>query len=149
MASSRLVAAPSSGPLNAKDTDFVVTLARIAPSGTVTGIRTGFRRLRYRSGYDREDFATPGEVSTLTIDMWATGIRLEPGERLRVHVSSSAFPGTMRNLNTGEPDLTATKSVVAHQTIFHDAAHPSYVTLPVIPRDGLGELWFAPAATAR
>ncbi|MBI1850032.1 MAG: CocE/NonD family hydrolase, partial [Planctomycetes bacterium] len=134
---------------DAKDSDFVVTLARIAPNGYVTGIRTGFRRLRYRSGYDREDFAKPGEVSTLVLDLWATGIRLEAGERLRVHVSSSAFPGTVRNLNTGEPDLTATKMVIAHQTIFHDAVHPSYVTLPVIPRDGVGDVQFAASEAAR
>jgi uncharacterized protein len=134
---------------DAKDTDFVVTLARVSPSGVVTGIRSGYRRLRYRSGYDREDFAKPGETSTLDLDLWATGIRLEAGERLRVHVSSTAFPGIMRNLNTGEPDATATKIVVAHQTIFHDAKHPSFVTLPVIPREGLGELRFAASEAAR
>ncbi len=77
---------------DAKDTDFVVTLARVAPSGVITAIRSGFRRLRYRSGYDREDFATPGEISTLELDLWATSLRLQAGERLRIHVSSTAFP---------------------------------------------------------
>jgi predicted acyl esterase len=76
----------------------------------------------------------------LTIDMWSTSLRLGAGERLRVQVSSTAFPGAARNLNTGEPDATATKMVVAHQTIFHDAEQPSYLLLPVIPREGLGAL---------
>jgi putative CocE/NonD family hydrolase len=128
---------------DAKDTDFVVGLMRIQPDGRMLELRGGVQRLRYRSGYAREDFAKPGEVSTLTIDLWATGIRLAAGERLRVEVQSSAFPGTARNLNTGEPDATATRMVVAHQTLFHDEKRPSYVLLPVIPREGLGELAFA------
>jgi len=129
---------------DAKDTDFTVSLSRIAPDGRVTAILGGIQRLRYRSGYAREDFAKPGEVSTLTVEMWSTSLRLEPGTRLHVVIGSDGFPGTARNLNTGEPDFSAKNGVVAHQTVFHDAERPSYVLLPVIPRAGLGELGFAP-----
>ena len=38
------------------------------------------------------------------------------------------------NLNTGEPIASGTRIVRAHQTIFHDAEHPSRLVLPVIPR---------------
>ena len=131
---------------DAVDTDFVVGLVKLAPDGTTLDLRGGIQRLRYRSGYAREDRAEPGELSTLTIDLWATGIRLDQGDRLRVEVSSNGFPGTARNLNTGEPDATATRMVVANQTVYHDAARPSYVVLPVIPRAGTGSLEFAPEA---
>ncbi len=40
----------------------------------------------------------------------------------------------------GAPAATAAEAdfVVAEQTIRHDAEHPSYITLPVIPRSGPG-----------
>lgn len=133
---------------DAKDTDFTASLSRIAPDGRVTAVLGGIQRLRYRSGYAREDFAKPGELSTLTIEMWSTSLRLEPGTRLHVLITSNGFPGTARNLNTGEPDFSATHSVVAHQSVFHDPERPSYLLLPVIPRAGSGELEFAPAEQA-
>jgi len=37
-------------------------------------------------------------------------------------------------LNTGESLATGTRMAVAEQTIFHDAAHPSCVVLPIISR---------------
>ncbi len=134
---------------DAKDTDFVVGLNRVAADGKMTAMRGGIRRLRYRKGYDKVDFAKPGEVTPLTIDLWATGIRLEAGERLCVQVMSSGFPGAARNLNTGEPDATATRMVVANQTLYHDAKRPSYVVLPVIPREGLGELRFVSTESSK
>ncbi len=56
------------------------------------------------------------------------------GHRLRVVVSSAAFPKYDRNLNTGGDNERDTAYVAAHQTVFHDAEHPSHVTLPIIPR---------------
>jgi predicted acyl esterase len=51
-----------------------------------------------------------------------------------VEVSSSYFPYYLRNLNTGADNVgLETGSVVARQTIRHDASHPSHVVLPVIP----------------
>lgn len=134
---------------DARDTDFLVSLARVAPDGRETAVLGGIQRLRYRSGYAREDFAEPGSVSTLTIDLWSTSLKLEAGTRLRVVVASNGWPGTARNLNTGEPDFGATKSVVAHQTVFHDPERPSYLVLPVIPRAGSGELAFAAPETPK
>ena len=152
-----LIAVEITGPLravlavttDARDTDFTVTLERIAPDGRVTAVQGGIQRLRYRSGDEREDFAKPGELSTLTLDLWSTSLRLDAGTRLRVIVGSNGFPGTARNLNTGEPDFSATQSVVAHQTVFHDPQRPSYLLLPVIPRAGLGELTFATSVETR
>src|SRR5262249_24760878 len=128
---------------DAKDTDFIVHLLRIEPSGYTTALCGGLQRLKYRNGWNVPAFAKPGEVSTLKMDCWATGLRLEKGDRLRVRVSTNGYPGHARNLNTGEPDATATKSVVAKQTVFHDKARPSYLVLPVIPRDGSSGLRFA------
>ncbi|OGU30680.1 MAG: hypothetical protein A3K13_10800 [Gemmatimonadetes bacterium RIFCSPLOWO2_12_FULL_68_9] len=56
------------------------------------------------------------------------------GHRIRVSVASAGFPKYDRNLNTGGDNERDTVYVEAHQRIFHDPAHPSRVTLPVIPR---------------
>jgi predicted acyl esterase len=52
---------------------------------------------------------------------------------LRLEISSTAFPKSARKLNTGEDDATGTKMQVADHKIDHDAAHPSYGLIPIIP----------------
>ena len=53
---------------------------------------------------------------------------------MRLHVSSSSFPHFDPNPNTGLPLGGDEPFVTARQRVFHDAAHPSHVMLPVIPR---------------
>jgi hypothetical protein len=50
-------------------------------------------------------------------------------------LSSSDFPQWDRNLNTGGPIGAegALAAEVATQAVLHDAAHPSHVTLPILP----------------
>jgi hypothetical protein len=48
-----------------------------------------------------------------------------------------------RNLNTGEPDATATTMVAARQTVSCGAARPSFLLLPAIPREDAAEIRFA------
>jgi predicted acyl esterase len=49
-------------------------------------------------------------------------------------VSSAMFPKYDRNLNTGGDNERDTEYVSAVQQVFHNAAFPSHVTLPLIPR---------------
>jgi predicted acyl esterase len=51
-----------------------------------------------------------------------------------LEISSSNFPRFDRNLNTGKPASTSAVFVKATNTILHDAAHPSALILPVVPR---------------
>ena len=46
-------------------------------------------------------------------------------------MSSGAFPRYARNPGTGEPHATAARLVPADQSVYHDPAHPSAITLPV------------------
>jgi predicted acyl esterase len=68
--------------------------------------------------------------------MWSIAYRVPAGHRLRVEVSSSDFDRYDRNLNTAEPLLRGTTTVVAQQSVFHDAQRPSYVMLPVVVTGG-------------
>ena len=55
-----------------------------------------------------------------------------PGHRIRIDISSSAYPMFNPNQNTGNPIATDTEWKVAHQHIVHDAQHPSALVLPVL-----------------
>ncbi len=63
--------------------------------------------------------------------LWPTAHRFRRGHRIRVQVSSGAFPRYARNPGTGEPHATATRLRAADQAVHHDPAHPSAVILPV------------------
>ena len=94
----------------------------------------GILRARYR---DSLEFPKPIErdaVYEYHINLRATSNAFLPGHRLRVDVQSSSYPHWDRNPNTGQPFGESTISDVetATQTVFHDAARPSHITLPVV-----------------
>ncbi|WP_235030979.1 CocE/NonD family hydrolase [Nonomuraea solani] len=70
-------------------------------------------------------------TSCATVRLWPTAYRFKRGHRIRVQVSSGAFPRYNRNPGTGEPRATATTLRAADQQIHHDPQHPSAVILPV------------------
>ncbi len=119
---------------DARDTDWNVMILDVYPDGRAIHIQDGVARARFRHGFDRPDLLTPGEINQYDIDLWATALVIPAGHRIRVTVASAAFPKYDRNLNTGGDNERDTKYVVAHQRIFHDAAHPSHVQLPIVPR---------------
>jgi uncharacterized protein len=134
--SARLFAATSAG-----DTDWMVRLIDLCPDGRALFLAEGVMRARHRD--DRRDGAfcpdklseiKPNRIYPYSIDFWrATGNLFAKGHRVRVEISSSYYPYYLRNLNTGEENVAlATRSIVARQTIYHDADHSSYVVLPVI-----------------
>ena len=128
---------------DAADTDFTASLFRITEKGQKYAIRAGVQRLRYAADPLRDSPVAPGTIARVEIDCWATGIRLDEGDRLHVEVSSWVWPGYARNLNTLEGPKDATKGVVAKNTIHHTAEYPSHLLLPVIPRDDAPRLVFA------
>jgi len=119
---------------DARDTDWYVMLLNVFPDGRAERIQEGVARARFRDGFDRPSLLEPGAVYRYDMDLWFTGIVLPPGHRLRVAVSSALFPKYDRNLNTGGDNERDTHFVPARQRVLHDAAHPSHVTLPLIPR---------------
>ncbi len=117
----------------AVDTDFTAALIDVFPDGRAIILTEGICRARFRNGTENPKLMEPGETYEFKIDMWDTANVFLAGHRIRVEVSSSNFPRYNRNLNTGNPIATDTEIRVAHQTVFHDAEHPSHLLLPVIP----------------
>jgi hypothetical protein len=111
-------------------------LLDVHPDGKAFRMQDGIMRARFRDGFARPSPLEPGRVYRYDIDLWFTSRVIPAGHRLRVVVSSAAFPKYDRNLNTGGDNERESAYVPAHQRLLHDAAHPSHVTLPVIPRGG-------------
>ena len=119
---------------SAVDTDFTALLVDVDESGYARLLTDGIVRARYRESTKNAAEVVPGKVYKYTIDLWATANVFKARHRIRLYVSSSNFPRFNRNLNNGEDLMTSTRSVRAHQTIYHDRERNSALILPLIPR---------------
>jgi hypothetical protein len=118
---------------SAKDTDFTGKILDVWPDGFAQRLSDGIVRARYRNGGDKPSLITPGDIYPYDIDLWNTCQQFKKGHSIRVEVSSSTFPKYDRNQNTGEDLGKTSNTVIAQQTIYHDAQHPSYVLIPIAP----------------
>jgi uncharacterized protein len=120
---------------SAPDTDFVARLVDVHPDGYALNLTDGIVRARYRN-FERGEqpsLIEPGQAYEYDIDLWSTSNLFQAGHRIRLTVTSSSFPRWDRNPNTGHDFGADAELAVAHQTILHDSAHPSYITLPIVP----------------
>ena len=116
----------------AVDTDFTAKLVDVHPGGFCQRLCDSVVRARYREGVERAVFMEPGRVYEFDIHMWNTSQVFLAGHRIRLEVSSSAFPKYDRNLNTGEDIGTGTRMAIAENSVWHDAERPSALVLPVV-----------------
>ncbi|MCW2517929.1 MAG: peptidase, partial [Mycobacterium sp.] len=121
--------AESSSP----DTDFTAKLTVVKPDGEIINLNNGILRTSFRDSLSNPSPSTPNQPIAYRIQIWPTSYEYRAGDRIRLEISSSDYPQFAPNPNTGEPFGQSANTVVATQTILHDAAHPSSITLPVIP----------------
>jgi hypothetical protein len=146
-----------------KDTDFTVKLTDVYPDGRSMIFLDGIVKARFRNTYRQEEFLEPGQVYEFDVDLGYIAIAIAPGHRLRLAISSSNFDRWDINPNTGQPygehavsqSLLAerlrvegprqaaqyTESLVAVNTIFMDARHPTHVVLPLLPDPATPQRW--------
>jgi len=124
----------------APDTDFTAKLIdEIPPNpdyplGFDLNLGDSIFRARYREGLDHQAGPlNPNDVVPITITLYPNANVFKKGHRIRVDVSSSNYPRFDVNPNTGDPLGEYRRMVPADNTVYHDAAHPSQVILPVIP----------------
>jgi len=122
---------------SARDTDFIVKVTDVHPSGesrNITPPLSGVIRARYRDSESNPALLDPGRVYRFAIDSMSTSHVFKKGHRIRAWITSSFFPHVDRNPNTGHAFGEDSEIVRATQTIYHDAGHPSRIVLPVIAR---------------
>ena len=124
---------------SAIDTDFTAKLIDVHPGsddypdGYDMLLNDSIIRTRFREGFDHEVMMEPGTPYAVTIRLPPTSNLFAVGHRIRLDVSSSNFPRLERNPNTGEPIGRHTHTLVADQTVFSDAEHPSRLLIPIVP----------------
>jgi predicted acyl esterase len=121
------------------DTDFTAKLIDVYPPSLdypdsyQMNLVDSVIRTRFRNGWEREELMEPGEIYPVEITLAPTSNLFQTGHRIRIDISSSNFPRLDVNPNTGEPLGRHTHSVVAHNSVYVDRDHPSYVILPIVP----------------
>jgi len=100
--------------------DVFVRLCDVHPDGRSANVCDGLVSL---SGADG--------LCCAAVRLWPTAYRFRPGHRIRVQVSSGAFPRYARNPGTGEPRATAATLRAATQEVYHDPARRSAILLPL------------------
>jgi uncharacterized protein len=118
---------------SAPDTDFTAKLTAVRADGEVVNLNDGIIRTPFRKSLSDPQPAVPGQPYEYVIQIWPTSYEFRSGDRIRVEISSSDYPQFAPNPNTGAPFGQSAAQRTATQTVLHDAAHPSYVTLPIIP----------------
>ena len=123
---------------DAKDTDWMATLAFVDVSGLAINLTYGACRARFRHGFTTPILLTPDQPVAYRISLHPVGCVIPRGARLRLYLSSSDFPLFDRNHNTGADDMADPKLRIARQTVFHSATMPSRLVLPVVVEQKAG-----------
>lgn len=135
---------------SAPDTDFTAKLVAVQPNGTAVNLNNGIVRTSMAQSLSERRPIPMGQPHKYRIDVWPVSYQFRTGERIRLEISSSDFPQYAPNPNTGASFGQDAALHTATQTILHDPAHPSTLTLPVIPAGDLGtEVFPMPGAGSK
>jgi len=129
---------------DAVDTDFMVRVSDVYPTGEVRLLTDNAVRMRWRDAAQAGGpvVMSKGEVYEVEISLWNTSYIVAAGHALRFSVSSSNYPRFSVNPNNGL--LLADESypglnVTATNTLYHSLQFPSRVRLPVVRKLQLPE----------
>ena len=107
-----------------------------------TGSNPGYQRLvraevfrcKFRYSYEKPEALVPGQPAEIAFNMNEIAHCFRKGHRIMVQLQSSWFPLVDLNPQTFVNIPTAGESDFQKATIriWHDAAHPSGITLPIM-----------------
>jgi hypothetical protein len=135
---------PMTGPMfahlyvstNATDTDFMVKITDLFPSGESRLLFDSAIRMRWREGGSEPAWCKQGDVYEVEISLWNTSYVVAPGHALKFYIQSSNEPRFHVNKNNGVllvDDMAGEgEPVVALNTIHHSAQYPSSIVLPQV-----------------
>jgi len=114
---------------SAPDADLIVRLCDVYPDGRSFNVCEGALRLRFRNGFEREEWLSSEPVD-VDIRLWPTSVIFNRGHRLRVHITSSSSPALEPNLQNGQPPRTGSPRTARVELVF-DGTRP-HLVLPVV-----------------
>jgi putative CocE/NonD family hydrolase len=104
----------------AASADFFVRLCDVGTEGVSRNICDGLQRVKMASSAPQ----------CVRVKLWPTAYRVLTGHRLRVQISSGAFPRWARNLGGDEPLAQAAEPHGAKQSVYYSQTCPSAVVVP-------------------
>lgn len=119
---------------SAPQTEFLVRLVDVHPDGAAYPVWYTYANAFGTRGIEPlgRTEAAGHRVWRLAFDLPPTSQAFLPGHRIRVQITSAAFP-LFRHLNSDGDPAWETEWQAAEQTVFHDQERPSHVVLPVWP----------------
>jgi putative CocE/NonD family hydrolase len=136
---------PLTGPIfatlhvasSAIDTDFMVRISDVYPTGEARLLQDNAIRMRWREGGLDPVYMTPNEVYKVELTLWNTSYVVAPGHTLRFSISSSNYPRFDINRNNGillKDRTPSDANVTATNYIYHSKQYPSYISLPSVKK---------------
>lgn len=104
------------------------------PAGYQRLVRAEVFRCKFRNSWEKPEALVPGKATEIQFDLNEIAHTFKKGHRIMVQVQSSWFPLVDRNPQTFVNIPTCKESDFQKATIriYHDAAHPSGIMLPVL-----------------
>jgi putative CocE/NonD family hydrolase len=117
------------------DADFIVKVIDELPDGTQRLVRAEVMRGRFRNSFSKPEAFKPNQPAEVKYELPDVLHTFQKGHRLLVQVQSTWFPLVDRNPQTFVPIANADAKDFQKATIrlYHDAAHPSALRVPVLP----------------
>ena len=126
---------------SATDTDFVTRLSDVHEGGYAQRLQHGIFRLRYRDGFESTKTVKPDEIVKIKVSMSATSHQFKKEHRVRLEVTSSAYPSYAPNFNTGKSAWAEVEPIKAKQTVYHSSNYPSRLILPLLAKSKFASAW--------
>lgn len=121
--------------MDVPDTDLAASVYEILPDGTSIALTSAILRARYRDSLRQAKLVPAGEIVRYSFDNFTYfSRRIGKGSRLRLVLACLNTISLEKNYDSGG-DVSresAADARTAHITVYHDAAHPSALELPVV-----------------
>ncbi|MGB9242992.1 MAG: CocE/NonD family hydrolase [Candidatus Acidiferrales bacterium] len=118
---------------DAPDFDLWAQVLIVLPDGSAVRLGEDIRRARFRNNTFRQELLRPDQVVELPFEFYWMARRIPAGARLRLTIAPLNSPIYQKNYNTGGhmgyEKLEDAR--IANIKVFHDAQHPSSLTLPL------------------
>ncbi len=119
--------------MDVPDADLTASIDLVLPDGGSILLGEDSLRARYRRSAERQELVRPGAIERYDFTFPFHARRAPRGSRLRLVVRSPNDIYREKNYGSGGAvaDESGADARTAHLTLFHDAAHPSALELPL------------------